>query len=928
MNLNFNHSKRYSKVIIICLLFFKILNSQESVEKKSDLKSVHAEKIYLQLNSTVFTTDKIIWFKAIVTEGIYNTPTKTSAILHVELIDFDKQIINHKLLKLEKGIANGYFQLKEKLKPGRYLIRAYTEWNKNFGQDFINKQYIDLYTPKKITKNEEVIKDISITETELKQFELTAKVYPQLINPNHKGKLMLHLNIDSKIDSVEIKKDKQNYYTLKYLLPKNAIKAIIKLKPSSYKKSDYNFINTYNKSIIINKEYLDLQFFPEGGKLINGLISKIGFKALDYSNKGTQVVGNIIDQYDSIIVPFKNNKLGMGAFFIKANIKKKYFGSVTSKEGVIYKYPLPKVNEKGLVLKCLFVGKYLRIAINSNYNFSDNLNIKIESKEKIYHNLTVKFNNNSAEVAILKEMLPKGISKISVLNNDSQPICERLIFNMLTDDKILIEAKTHVLEYEQRDKTILKIKTKDNYNSPLISNLSVLVLNKEQLGGMHQAKQNILSYFLLNSELKGTIESPMHYFNEKNKSRNRDMDALMLTQGWRNYKYDTNNTPLLFNKKPEKNLNICGTIRKYGNIKKIEKKPIDITMMTFGKKLAVQTQEVDSTGYFNFNLKDEYADNLDVLIQSKNDKDKQKNYTINIHNKQSPKINYKSEENIQLADSIQTYVEKNIERKQTEENYKLSNNTIALDEIVLLENYKMTPEREKMMALHGKPDVVIEDKELHEKIENWSYGLFSVLLFNYPDDLDVTRFGGGGSGFLIADVHGADFTCILIDGIPVFIKNYPLIGNLPTEEIKSVEIIKRPKNPRKYAIDIFGRSDALDAALQVSFINIYTYSKNGLFGVKKTPGIFKGTIPAFSLSREFYSPKYESLISEDWKIPDLRSIIHWEPNLITDAQGAAEISFYNDDNIGDMLIVIEGITEDGEIGYYDMTYKVKERIDK
>jgi len=69
MNLNFNHSKRYSKVIIICLLFFKILNSQESVEKKSDLKSVHAEKIYLQLNSTVFTTDKIIWFKAIVTEG-------------------------------------------------------------------------------------------------------------------------------------------------------------------------------------------------------------------------------------------------------------------------------------------------------------------------------------------------------------------------------------------------------------------------------------------------------------------------------------------------------------------------------------------------------------------------------------------------------------------------------------------------------------------------------------------------------------------------------------------------------------------------------------------------------------------------------------------------------------------------------------------
>lgn len=50
-------------------------------------------------------------------------------------------------------------------------------------------------------------------------------------------------------------------------------------------------------------------------------------------------------------------------------------------------------------------------------------------------------------------------------------------------------------------------------------------------------QENIRSYFLLSSELKGAIENPSFYFNEENKERYEAIDALMLTQGWRNYKY-------------------------------------------------------------------------------------------------------------------------------------------------------------------------------------------------------------------------------------------------------------------------------------------------------------------------------------------------------------------------------------------------------
>ena len=226
------------------------------------------------------------------------------------------------------------------------------------------------------------------------------------------------------------------------------------------------------------------------------------------------------------------------------------------------------------------------------------------------------------------------------------------------------------------------------------------------------------------------------------------------------------------------------------------------------------------------------------------------------------------------------------------------------------------------MDLHGLPDVVIEDKELHKEIENWHGGLYSVLRSSYPDDLKVRKVGN----VLIADAIGADFTFILIDGILVELDQYELLENLPTKEIKSMEVLNNPKNSLKYFYELF--PDERPGVRVFSIISIYTYSKKGIYGVKRTSGIFKNSISGFTLKREFYAPKYEELIREDWDIPDLRSVMYWAPNVITDIEGNAQVEFYNDDNIGDMLVIVEGITPDGKIGYYKTTYTVDEKLEK
>jgi hypothetical protein len=101
-----------------------------------------AEKIYVQPDNLVYTTDQTIWFKAILTNAAYHTPTKISGVLYVELIDPHENIAEKKRIKIDQGVGHGFFQLAPTYTHGVYQIRAYTEWNKNFGQGFVYKEYV------------------------------------------------------------------------------------------------------------------------------------------------------------------------------------------------------------------------------------------------------------------------------------------------------------------------------------------------------------------------------------------------------------------------------------------------------------------------------------------------------------------------------------------------------------------------------------------------------------------------------------------------------------------------------------------------------------------------------------------------------------------------------------------------------------------
>ena len=134
-------NKNKAFVAGLILLFTQLIpvRSQDSQHPAYDSLRV-IEKAYLHLDRESYYPGDDIWFKAYLIDATDRWLTDNSMNLHVELISPDLKIINSRIIKLDNGLGNGDFHLSEKIKSGRYSIRAYTNYMRNFGdQLFFNK---------------------------------------------------------------------------------------------------------------------------------------------------------------------------------------------------------------------------------------------------------------------------------------------------------------------------------------------------------------------------------------------------------------------------------------------------------------------------------------------------------------------------------------------------------------------------------------------------------------------------------------------------------------------------------------------------------------------------------------------------------------------------------------------------------------------
>lgn len=871
-----------------------------------------SEKIYIQLDNKAYTNESTIWFKAIVTDAVELAATKLSGVLYIELIAPNERILEKKLIKLENGIGNGFFELNKTYGEGTYLLRAYTSWNKNFGQSFFFREYVQVFSAPKAT-NPNPVQNVTIIEGAGNNRRITAEFNPSLIDSTHTKDLTVFLSLDDKKDTLSIKKNGASGYRLDYAIPPGSQFATFQLETK-------NNVN-YTRSILLTKNYTDLQFFPESGEMVHGLPAHLGFKALDSIGKGKQVSGEIINRNGEVLATFQSNALGMGTVRLAiADSSEQYMAriSLPTLQGTEKRmFPLPRAVAKGNTISVLKAGDRIHFRVASNYLTDDTLYVHASCRGAVYYEIRGRLKNGVYEYGMPASNLPEGIIAFTVMKDTLTPVAERLFFNERTDTRLDISVGNKNSSYTQREEARLDIFIKDKDGKAADANLSVLVLNNDQFNKSLDTRQNILSYLLLSSDLAGAVENPAYYFGD-DPARYAARDALLLTQGWRKYNYTRDEGKIRF--QPEPTLVVSGTVTG-GLFTSRQKKGILLTMMTFGKPPFIDTQLTDSVGRFMFPINDLYQQTSNILIQSSNKTGAKKDYTITLDPVYVPPVEFNHARSVESPDSVVLeYAKKSISNKKQLDDYIIRTEGQTL-ETVVVNAYAITPERKKVVDRYGLPKTVIGGDDIRKKEAKWSYGLYSVLLFNYPDKIRINRTR---DGTLYAQCLNSEMTLVVIDGIPVSPWDYGLIPYIPPSEVKSVELIEYARHFSSLYCEIFPMS-CLAAPPSGNVVAIYTYAKQGIFGANRAPGIMKAAIPVFATPREFYAPKHADLKPADWEKPDLRSLVHWAPQVKTDSTGHAIVSFYNSDLTGNTQVVVEAISADGKIGYKRVSFDVVRR---
>ncbi|RQP14251.1 MAG: TonB-dependent receptor, partial [Parapedobacter sp.] len=82
-----------------------------------------------------------------------------------------------------------------------------------------------------------------------------------------------------------------------------------------------------------------------------------------------------------------------------------------------------------------------------------------------------------------------------------------------------------------------------------------------------------------------------------------------------------------------------------------------------------------------------------------------------------------------------------------------------------------------------------------------------------------------------------------------------------------------------------------------------------------TPGIVTYSPQGYYEVREFYIPDYSAPADSLAGMRDLRTTIHWAPNVIADESGQTSFEFYTADSPGTYRIVVEGLDTKGRLGH-------------
>ncbi|MBX2895860.1 MAG: carboxypeptidase-like regulatory domain-containing protein [Cyclobacteriaceae bacterium] len=165
------------------------------------------EKVYIHTDKPYYYPGETIWMKAYLNYSQPGLRDSLSKVLYIELIHASKEINQQKIVKIDDGWAAADFVLPATLPAGNYMIRAYTNWMRNFGEPCFSLKPVPV-----LNLNEKLERDIypvAVTDS-----SLSIVTGRESYKPREKIELTIYVQDENKLPalanlSVSITDEKQ-----------------------------------------------------------------------------------------------------------------------------------------------------------------------------------------------------------------------------------------------------------------------------------------------------------------------------------------------------------------------------------------------------------------------------------------------------------------------------------------------------------------------------------------------------------------------------------------------------------------------------------------------------------------------------------------------------------------------------------------------
>ena len=670
-----------------------------------------------------------------------------------------------------------------------------------------------------------------------------------------------------------------------------AIYLINSLKP------DTHIVRT--KTVIpakISGDSVLVQFYPEGGTVVGGATTVLAVTTTDLNGNPLSVSGFLKDR-DSLVATLQTNADGLGRLSYFSWTWHNYRLHIIRPDKKDLVYTVPPVNVYTAQLAVIEKDglKKLRVVLEDS----------IYQKNKPTYVLGISgdslcfsgMGKGSYDVVIPEYRFPKGMAGFVLFDEKGKLLSERnLNINKEDPDIKLSMDKTN---YAAREKVNLSIEAVDADQKPLVASFSVEV-NDVSRQAFYQPIKTV-STVDENKQASETqwLPSPKKYTDE-------ELDLLMLTQ---NNQY-TKRVIRDWEQQEKKMLtaDLDSSFYIQGKIVDNRNRPIAKKIVTLFGDMQTKifiTDTTDANGHFYFPFT-AYDDKTRFNLQVTDFAGRLEDAKIVLDTmmripKPSTPANLKQRF---VFEEIET-ARKAIIIQSKKDTVMMKRGKEWLSDVTVTGLLKKDPGYDVKKRMSPFSRVIASEMLMRSGGGNLGNAIFRVPGIHLRNGYVTVN---GGNSFAVGEKTEP---MLVIDGMPV-----------PTDT--SDKISGSEPSPLMMALN------RIDPAL-VDFIEVLTGPEAAIYGVRggngvivvntksrlviddpnKVNGMRNLIVKGFHIPEIFEQRDYSIKENKNSKIPDTRSLIYWNGDGLTDANGKATVSFYTSDAATTYTVIVTGMTAKG-----------------